>query len=1361
MSDSKESQFELRSVANIAAQGLRFFIPAYQRGYRWEAQEVSALLEDLVEFFKSGKPLYCLQPLVVAARDGGEYEVVDGQQRLTTLFLILASLPGTEPGFSIRYARHEESLGGVLDVIQSGRSDIPDFHYLKLADKEIKNFLDGAAERRAKLKRLVDPTAEKVSFLWYELPANDAIAAFSRLNAGKIPLTDVELLRSRILRRRDADGFDERERLAVAASWDRMEKRLNEDEFAAFALPRGYEPENRIELLFHLAYDEPVGTGPRALFERFSEWLESDRGDIDACWREIEDAFSALCEWHDDHQLFHLIGFLTSQTGSLEEIRDLYRAWRQASTRLNFRGLVKQKVRKSIFGTDEIEKKLEVLEYVPGGDNSQLRKVLLGFNLALLLRETAGTVRFSFHAYRSQNWDVEHIRATAEAKPDEKTLNATLEFFAQRLPKEAEEIKTVLSGDSQKDRIEVYRKHVERVEGAPSDELSNLTLLDSGTNRGYGRSPFAVKRKWIFGIDRRSTYLLPGTAAVFAKSFSPEVDNLLRWDENDRAAYLGRIQESLTELFSDLGAAPQEQLPEGSGSAERGSRRLADFPAGATDHAAQGSAEPPPELPTSQLTFLELIRDRWIEIPLIQRDYVQGRSSAKTVRETFLDTLFDKLMKGESMSLDFIYGTTTRSNGRRPVFHPVDGQQRLTTLFLLHWYASYFAGEEGERFRRSLLDEDHPRFAYRVRPGACEFFRMLLQFDLVGHEWWQPGDEEGFGKHLPDQIRFRREWLHDPTVKGALVMLDAIRSRFPDIDGAAIFQALNKIQMHVLDLGTAISDEEVYLRMNARGRALTPFENFKAWLIDKFNVSPCHKRSLDQEWLEFFWKPHSGKSGIGEAADAVSQCYFRTLAVLAINHRAGESKPGEDLPGVASTAKGVPLPAEWAAIFDQETVDAVFNALDALKEVGSDRILKLWNLGDAWFGDDGSVLRNPSAELTYRGRCWLRAITLSLRIEKRREEWLRITRNLIWNSELSETTFVPVIQSLEKLPACVGHPFSLLDLTETDIDELKPSSFRDQVREECRKLRLIESDRDAWQEAIVDAERDPLFKGQIEFLLDTTKTDGSDDPNRFAAIWRVFRVLMSQDKMKSAVEVERHALDRKIIRAALALSEGLKPTPLPWLAVEGWGTALRRNTGGYDPELKKALGKLLSLISQGDPEPASIWKLLHETISSYKPDTASPTWVTAIVEHGEVLLEHSESWKVKAYWNGGLQEQAIFLFHKNNRNWHDIYLGDRWALRNELISKAVEQGWETARPKIAIESGTIYCGHDVELTPPATEKGGVTTLRIGYGRALLERPDGTTEFEWSSEDPAETVRRWKEALSTSAEGPAALHPQAM
>lgn len=242
-----------------------------------------------------------------------------------------------------------------------------------------------------------------------------------------------------------------------------------------------------------------------------------------------------------------------------------------------------------------------------------------------------------------------------------------------------------------------------------------------------------------------------------------------------------------------------------------------------------------------------------IEIPIIQRDYAQGRDSdaVARIRANFLDVLRDAVTTGVPISLDFVYGDVINGTLR-----PLDGQQRLTTLFLLHWYLAW---------RSDRLDQEHgwKRFEYATRPSARRFCVCLVES--------KPPAGALLRAWFEDQYWFLHTWQHDPTIQSMLLMLEAIHERFADVDCTAAWDRLvdkeaPPISFHLLPIEQMGLSEDLYIKMNSRGKPLTPFENFKARFEQLLEAS-CPGRvkefaeKVDGAWADLLW-PFRGSDNI-------------------------------------------------------------------------------------------------------------------------------------------------------------------------------------------------------------------------------------------------------------------------------------------------------------------------------------------------------------------------------------------------------------------------------------------------------------------------------------------------------------------
>jgi hypothetical protein len=330
-----------------------------------------------------------------------------------------------------------------------------------------------------------------------------------------------------------------------------------------------------------------------------------------------------------------------------------------------------------------------------------------------------------------------------------------------------------------------------------------------------------------------------------------------------------------------------------------------------------------------------------IEIPLIQRDYAQGRTDARTsdIRERFLDVLHEALTEGRDVGLDFIYGDVEDGTLR-----PLDGQQRLTTLFLLHWYLGYRAAQLSER-------QAWMSFSYATRPTARLFCEQLVTAQ-------PPPDESAPAAWIVDQPWYLYVWRNDPTIQAMLVMIDAIHSRFADCDPRSAWQRLiasdaPAISFQLLPIDDMGSGEDLYIKMNSRGKPLTPFENFKArferaiaWAGDKATE---FDHRIDGSWSDILWRLH----GYDDIVDDKFMRYFEFITDIC-QWRAGQ------LPG------GVRLETRALQLFGtagrqaEESLEFLFDAFDtwAGADIGDE-------FGQLFATNRADLARNPDRLLLF------------------------------------------------------------------------------------------------------------------------------------------------------------------------------------------------------------------------------------------------------------------------------------------------------------------------------------------------------------------------------------------------------------
>ena len=577
---------ELRAVHTLL--GKRYYIPSYQRGYRWTTKQVTQLLDDLLEFErKKGKgkgEFYCLQPIVVVPLQGGQrpqqwqdgeesvYEVIDGQQRLTTILLILQYMKDKQPLLNQLYELSYQTRIGSSDFLRNIRSKSEeeaernsDYWHIYHAYRGIDDwFTNKQQEEIESICQLLISNDElnNVRIIWYELgQSEDKIDVFSRLNIGKIPLTNAELIKALFLRRGNfADNLASLEQVQIASEWDSIQNKLQNSSFWTFVSGCNSNYANHIELIFKLIAESKQSKQSKLTsFEYYTEVLNDPEVSVSKIWLEVKQVFLRLEEWYDNHELYHYIGYLTSTGSSISEIYQLS----LNKSKAQFVQALKEKIKDSFNNVI-----LDDLEYEPSNLKT-IRKVLLLFNIETILCSSKAYTRFPFDLYLLDQWDVEHIRSRTEYSYklyQESVLSESVSYFESKYELNEQEqellseIKDLLlrmgdkKGDAyQQDFNELFAK-IQKHFGEDRDlqevnGLGNLTLLDSKTNRSYGNSPFVLKRQRIVQNDKEGVFTPIATKNVFLKYYSHHATDILVWQDKDAEDYMQSIQELLSYYF--------------------------------------------------------------------------------------------------------------------------------------------------------------------------------------------------------------------------------------------------------------------------------------------------------------------------------------------------------------------------------------------------------------------------------------------------------------------------------------------------------------------------------------------------------------------------------------------------------------------------------------------------------------------------------------------------------------------------------------------------------------------------------------------------------------------------------------------
>lgn len=596
-----ENKIELKSVSDLL--GMKFFIPSYQRGYRWTEQQVLDLLNDVNEFnpLKDGN-FYCLQPLVVHKRNieddevilckikqeaknlddvksflSDEWNVVDGQQRLTTVYLILSIL--NDVNFSLEFARDkfideinkvcnedfnfsESEENKIVNMVntkwddlcrENNVSDKPDMYYLFLAKSIIKWWLKDKSDKQ--LTDFKDKILNNVKFLWYDIGDDeDEHKLFENLNSGKIALTNAELIKALFINDINGEnGTKDIQQSIIADEFDQMERSMRKDDMWYFLAGNQEKPASCLDLLFNLILDSSKESENYRDKDYRSFFYIKDNLNKGINWDDVKKTFYILQGWYENALTFNLIGYLRAVDVKL---KDVLSWWNNGENKDKL--AFEKKLREECFNII----KDDFLSCRFDKNKKKVQNVLLLFNIAAIVevpeRKNKRTkmARFSFESYHNNNWNVEHIspqnpnlnhddllKLLSEKheiiENDEKKEKSLVEMFPilESLAKSLEE--------NNEDSINAEVKKFFAIEGDDVMSLSNLTLLSEHDNKGIGNNFFFAKRDKLKQYYQQGSFIPIGSLNVFSKFYSTNPRQPLFWDEEDASDYLQKIEETI------------------------------------------------------------------------------------------------------------------------------------------------------------------------------------------------------------------------------------------------------------------------------------------------------------------------------------------------------------------------------------------------------------------------------------------------------------------------------------------------------------------------------------------------------------------------------------------------------------------------------------------------------------------------------------------------------------------------------------------------------------------------------------------------------------------------------------------------
>lgn len=576
-----------------------YLIPYYQRGYRWDEINVKALLEDIDNFINLDEGKYCLQPIVVVPRidDEGKniWEVVDGQQRLITMFIIFKCI--NKRKYKIIFEKRELSTSFLENLSEDTYSDDnPDFHFMSQAHRLIKEFFDNKMRHDVGYEDdFYARLTKKVEVIWYQIEElrrlenetdtkkieDKKIDIFNRLNIGKIPLTDAELIRALLLSKIKIELSDREaimRQAEISNEWYEIEIALRNQEFWGFLNTKPIEEvSSAIELIFKLIAGEDSKNYSTYLW--FEKQIKSDnplqeKKNAEELWTKTKQIFYKFKFWFETNTLYHHLGFLLiNDDKSMTKLKKIIE--NSETSKSKFIEWAVTEVKEEM--SDIV---LEELSYERGTRN--LEKTFLLFNvLSTDKLSSTQNNRFPFFQYkkiaRKDKWSIEHIHAQQSKEMKEKEA---MKKWLEDTYKAIEHIQNFERIVTKKDDNNEYYEEIEKVEVSEdiklkmleminSDNiipenfnllksqlttmfdsesvhvLDNLALLSRKHNSSLNNAIFPVKRNRIIELQKEGKYVPLTTMNVFLKYYSKSDLQPFYWSKADKENYFNEIKSTL------------------------------------------------------------------------------------------------------------------------------------------------------------------------------------------------------------------------------------------------------------------------------------------------------------------------------------------------------------------------------------------------------------------------------------------------------------------------------------------------------------------------------------------------------------------------------------------------------------------------------------------------------------------------------------------------------------------------------------------------------------------------------------------------------------------------------------------------
>ncbi len=565
-----DNKIELKSVNELL--GMKFFIPSYQRGYRWTDLQIENLLNDIQKFKKGvDGDFYCLQPLVVKERKKDllaeikkansieevekllkrEWIVIDGQQRLTTIYLILKALGNEKCPFP-EYDR--KSYIKECDSSNEIKKDNIEIYHLTSAKKCIRKWIE--TNLKDSTNTFCNKILNQTKFIFYnvgEVSEGQEHDIFNNLNSGKIALTNAELIKALFLNKVGKEDivYREVEQRLLADEFDQIERTLRQDDFWYFLAGNKEKPSSCINLLFDLMLESSEQNHkyrteePFRTFFYFSDLINGNESEgsykeSKIIWEKVRKVFYIMEGWFNDSVMYNLIGYHRAANEG-KTLCEIYKKFCEENSKDKFKKWLVDECKNHIDYPDGFMQ----LRYDENKD--KVFNLLLLFNIATLNERPQEAVKFSFANLHKYNWDVEHISPQNPKNDDD--LKKAVEKFKDN--EYLEKLIEALNKEEKDTNIIEDERAKYFASGDDLMSIQNLTLLSAHDNRGIGNRFFFEKRQKLQEYYQQGSFIPACSMNVFMKFYSDKPKQMAFWDEIDRDAYKNQIEKTIREFFKN------------------------------------------------------------------------------------------------------------------------------------------------------------------------------------------------------------------------------------------------------------------------------------------------------------------------------------------------------------------------------------------------------------------------------------------------------------------------------------------------------------------------------------------------------------------------------------------------------------------------------------------------------------------------------------------------------------------------------------------------------------------------------------------------------------------------------------------